>query len=404
MNELELRRSLAKKSDQKIVLFVMDGVGGLPGPEGLTELQAARTPNLDGLAAGGACGLLDPVAPGITPGSGPGHLGLFGYEPTEHLIGRGALSAAGVGFPLEATDVAMRMNFCSLDEQGRITDRRAGRISTEHNRQLVPLLRQIRVDGAKLFVETEKDYRAVVVFRPTAGPLGAAITDSDPQRTGVAPLEIQALDEASRPTARIVNDFLAQAFQVLAGHHPANGVLVRGASGYPSLPTFPELYKLTPAVVATYPMYRGVARFAGMEVLGIDEIEGFSDQLRVLEQHWDRFDFFFVHYKYTDSKGEDSNFAAKVAEIEQADAGLGRILALKPDVIAATGDHSTPATYGAHSWHPVPVAIGGKHVRRDAVQQFDEISCAAGSLGRFRAKHLLPELLAAAGKLEKFGA
>ena len=405
MDELQLRKSISKRSDAKIVLYVMDGVGGLPGPKGLTELQAAKKPNLDELAKRSACGHHDPVGPGITPGSGPGPLALFGYDPTEHMIGRGALAAAGIGFPMQAGDVAMRINFCSLDGSGNVADRRAGRIPTEKNEELVPLLREIEIDGVELFVETVREYRAVVVFRPTGGlELGGDLTDSDPQETGVPPLEVEALDEASAPTAKTANEFIAKALGALEGKTPANGILLRGSSGYPTLPTFQDLYGLTPAAIATYPMYRGVASFAGMKPLGLDEIEGFDDQITTLAKEWGDYDYFFVHYKYTDSRGEDGDFDAKVAEIEKADAGLARILELGPDVIAVTGDHSTPAVYKAHSWHPVPVALAGELVRPDGVAEFTEIACAAGSLGRMRGKDLMPEMLAAAGKLEKFGA
>jgi len=405
MDELALRRSLAKKSDSKIVLYVIDGVGGLPGAAGLTELQAAKTPNMDALAARSTCGLHDPVAPGITPGSGPGHLALFGYEPTEHMIGRGALAAAGIGFPMQAGDVAMRINYCSLDDAGNVTDRRAGRIPTEKNEELTPLLREIKIDGVELFVETVREYRSAVVFRPDGGPeLSGNLTDSDSQQTGVPPLAVEALDDESAHAANVANEFIAKAVEALSGQTPANGILLRGASGYPTLPTFQDLYGLKPAAVASYPMYRGVARFAGMEALGIDEIKTFDDELAVLGKRWSDYDYFFVHYKYTDSRGEDGDFDAKVAEIEKADEGLAAILKLEPDVICVTGDHSTPSVCKAHSWHPVPVMLSGDLVRPDGVTEFTELACAGGALGRCRGKDLMPQMLATAGRLEKFGA
>ncbi len=405
MDELELRKSLAKSADTKMVLYVLDGVGGLPGPDGKTELETAATPNLDALAAKSTCGLQHPVAPGITPGSGPGHLGLFGYEPTEHMIGRGALAAAGIGFPMKSADVAMRINFCTLDGDGNVTDRRAGRISTEINGELTPLLAEVKIDGIELFVETVREHRSAVIFRPAAGQsLGGLVCDSDPQVTGVPPLEVKPLDDASAGTAAIANEFAAKAREVLAGKTPANGILLRGSSGYPTLPTMQDLYGLNPASVTTYPMYRGVASFAGMAPLGVGRVESFSDQLDVLAESWGDYDFFFVHYKYTDSRGEDGDFAAKVAEIEKADAGLAKMLALSPDVIAVSGDHSTPAVLAAHSWHPVPVIIAADHVRPDSVAKFTESACSAGGLGHMLAKNIMPQMLAAAGRLDKFGA
>jgi len=400
---LDVLKSIAHTAnvDTKIVLFVMDGISGLPGEDGRTEMEVADTPNLDELASRSICGLIDLVGRGIAPGSGPGHLALFGYDPVDYLIGRGALAAAGIGFPLEKGDVAARVNFCTLDDQGRITDRRAGRMPTEESSKLIPLLRDIKVDGAEVFSEIVREYRSLVVFRGEG--LSANLTDSDPQATGVPPLDVEALDDASKRTADIANQFAAKAVEVLKPHAPANGVLLRGFSTYPDMPTLQDLYGINPVAIAFYPMYRGVARYAGMEVI-TDGINGFDDEIKVLEANFDKYDFFFLHYKYTDSAGEDKNFDLKVERLQEADAAIPRIMALNPDVLVVTGDHSTPSVFGAHSWHPVPVVMNAPFIRTDDVTQFTERACVAGGLGRFPGKELMPLMLAHAGRLDKFGA
>jgi len=400
MDRMELLKSLVRKAESKIVLLVLDGLGGLPGPDGKTELESAKIPNLHSLAAKGICGMMDPVGRGITPGSGPGHLALFGYDPLRFEIGRGALAAAGTGFNLRKGDVAARGNFCTLDEKGNVIDRRAGRISTEKNRQLVALLRQVKVSDAEVFIETVKEHRALVIFRGEG--LGEKLADTDPQRTGVPPLDVKALDEPSEKTAKIVREFLEKARGVLKKEHPANGLLLRGFSTFPDLPTFQELYLLNPAAVATYPMYRGVAKYAGMKVL--DTGPTFADEIRTLSQNFNDFDFFFVHFKQTDSRGEDGNFKAKVKSIEEVDALLPALLKLKPDVLVVTADHSTPCSLRAHSWHAVPVLIVSEGARTDSVTEFTEKGCIAGGLGRFPAQELMGLILAHSGRLEKFGA
>ncbi len=392
---------LAKANTTKIVMMVMDGLGGLAGPDGKTEMEAAKLPNLNRLASEGVCGVMEMVGPGITPGSGPGHLGLVGYEPTRFLIGRGALSAAGIGFQLQPGDVAARFNFCTLDKAGNVTDRRAGRISTEKNQSLLPLMRKIRIEGVEIFLEAEKDYRGVMVLRGKG--LGHKVHDTDPQATGVPPLPAKGEDEASERTAKVVNTFLAEVKKALANEHPANFINLRGFDKRPDIPTLGELYRMKPAGIATYPMYRGLAHYVGMTV-PTEGIEGFADELEALEKMWKDYDFFFVHYKYTDSAGEDGDFARKVAKLEEADATLPKILALKPDVLVVTGDHSTPSSYKAHSWHPVPVLLWAKTARRDGVKAFNEEACLHGGLGRMAAKDLMALMLAHAGRLEKYGA
>ena len=398
---LDLIRGLAVQNQSKIVLLVADGLGGLPlEPGGPTELEAAATPNLDALVARNVCGLSIPVAPGITPGSGPGHLGVFGYDPLSFTIGRGVLEALGIDFDLGPDDVAARGNFCTVDEDGRITDRRAGRISTEASRPLVEKLRTIRLEGVEAFVEPVQDYRFVLVLR--GRDLGDGIGDTDPGRTGVAPLEPTARGEASERTASLLREFIAKAAALLKDDHPANMVTLRGIARRPPMPQFEEVFGLRAAALAVYPMYRGLARLVGMRIL--DAGRTYAEQIEALQRHWTDADFFFVHYKYTDAAGEDGDFQRKIRCIEEVDAGVPEIAALGPDVLIVTGDHSTPSLMRSHSWHPVPVVLAAKSCRPDRATAFGEAHCLQGGLGQVEAKHLLPLAMAHAGRLAKFGA
>jgi 2,3-bisphosphoglycerate-independent phosphoglycerate mutase len=397
----DLMRELATQSRSKIVLLVADGLGGLPRePGGPTELEAAATPHLDGLVARNVCGLSIPVAPGITPGSGPGHLGLFGYDPREYTIGRGVLEALGIDFDLGPDDVAARGNFCTVDADGRITDRRAGRISSEFGSELVEKLRSVRVEGAEIFVEPVKDYRFVLVIR--APELGDDIEDTDPGMDDVPPRRPQGHDPASKRTAAIIETFIRQAAKILKEHHPANMINLRGIAKRPPIPQFEEIYRMRAGAIAVYPMYRGLARLVGMAIHhpGAD----LADQVDALRRHWDDADFFFVHYKYTDAAGEDGDFDRKVACIEELDAKIPAIVDLGPDVLIVTGDHSTPSALRSHSWHPVPVLLAARTCRPDAETTFGERACLRGGLGQIEAKYLLPLALAHADRLAKFGA
>ncbi len=397
----DLVKKLAVKNDSKIVLLVADGLGGLPlTPGGKTELETARTPNLDALAKNGVLGLSTPVLPGITPGSGPGHLGLFGYDPLQFQIGRGVLEALGIDFDLGPNDVAIRGNFCTLNDQGVITDRRAGRIASEIGAKLCEKLDKIKVPGVEVFVRPVKEYRLVVVFRGEG--LGGNVEDTDPQKTGVAPLDPVARDAASKKTAEVAKAFLAQAREVLKNDAPANFFTMRGIDKRPAIPTFEELYGLPAAAIAVYPMYRGLARLVSMNVL--DAGQTLDDQCARLEKVWNDYDFFFLHYKYTDSTGEDGNFAAKVERIEQLDAAMPRISKLGPTVLIVTGDHSTPSKMKSHSWHPVPVLLSAEMCRTDAATEFSESACLQGGLGQFQAKYLMSLAMAHAGRFEKYGA
>lgn len=397
-----ITESLITSSDKKIVLCVLDGLGGLPQQlGGPTELEDATTPNLDKLAKDGTLGLLDPIGPGITPGSGPAHLSLFGYDAVEHNVGRGLLSALGSDFPLEDRDVCARGNFCTLDGSGNVTDRRAGRIATELSAPLCEKLeKEVQIDGVELFVRPEKDHRFLLVIR--GEHLSDQLEDTDSQKTGIPPLKCKPHREEAARTAKIVDEFTDKARRVLEGEKQANGVLLRGFAKRLPLPTMSDRFGLRAAALADYPMYRGLARLVGMEVLSKDP------ELKVrfgeVKKSRDDYDFFFIHFKKTDAAGEDGDFDKKVKVIEEFDAALPVLLEAKPDVLVITGDHSTPATMAGHSWHPVPVLIYGNNVRTDDTTAFGESQAAHGGLGRMPMMHMLPIALAHAGRLQKFGA
>ncbi len=401
MIPLEVLQGLAAKTPTKIILLVIDGLGGLPHPQtGLTELEAARLPNLDHLAGASVCGLIDPVGPGITPGSGAGHLALFGYDPIKFDIGRGALSAFGLDFPLQPNDVAARANFCTIDENGIVVDRRAGRIPTELNRELCEDLRRIQLPGVQLFVQTESGHRALIVLR--GGNLSDRLTDTDPLLVGQPIKEAKPLAPEAKHTADIVNAFSREAQRVLKDRHPANAILLRGFAKRPQIPTFQELYQLTPAAIAAYPMYRGVARLVGMEALTTGNTV--ADEVRTLRENYRKYDYFFVHVKYADTAGEDGDFDRKVKVLEEVDASLPEILDLRPEVLVITGDHSTPAAIKSHSWHPVPFLLYSPWSIPDRLPTFSERAFRNGSLGRFPAVEGMQLMLGYAQKLGRFGA
>ena len=398
---LELIKTITRPSPAKIVLLVIDGLGGLPDPQtGKTELETANTPHLDQLATKAICGLIDPVGPGITPGSAPGHLALFGYDPLTFTIGRGVLEATGIDFNLESGDVAARGNLCTVDEAGLVTDRRAGRISTAKSTELCQLLDGLVIDKAKILVRPVKEHRFIAVFRGEG--LAPDVSDSDPQQTGVAPRTITTLNPQASRTASIASQFVARAKVILAKQHPANMVLLRGFSQRPQLPTMGEIYQLKPAAIASYPMYRGLAKMVGMEVL--ETGTNIEDEFATLKQNYANYDFFFLHIKGADSAGEDGDFDRKVRIIERVDNALSTLMSLEPDVVVVTGDHSTPVLLKGHSWHPVPILLYSKWCRPDRVGEFSESACTAGGLGRFPATQVMLLAMANALKLTKFGA
>ncbi len=401
MTQHDLVRELRETNKSKIVLFVADGLGGLPLERGgKTELETAKRPNLDAAARDGVSGLSVPVLPGITPGSGPGHLGLFGYDPLEYRIGRGILEALGINFAVTPSDVCIRGNFSTLDADGIITDRRAGRPTTERCVEIVNKMRTIQIPGVEIFVEPVKEHRFVLVFR--AAGLGDAVADTDPQVVGVRPLPAKGSTPSSEKTADIVNQFVAKTEALLKNDAPTNGITLRGFANMPKIATMEELYGLRSASIAVYPMYKGLARLVGMDIL--DAGQTLADQIARLTSVWNDYDFFFLHYKYTDSTGEDGNFPAKVQMIEAFDAIIPQVRALNPDVLIVTGDHSTPSKMKSHSWHPVPTLLVSEMCRNDGVTEFSESACLRGGLGQFEAKHLMLLAMAHAGRFGKYGA
>ena len=402
MIDFQYLSSIRKQTDSKNVMIVVDGLGGMTDPStGQSELEAAKLPNLDKLASISSCGVSTPVLPGITPGSGPGHMALFGYNPIKYLLGRGVLEGLGIGAPIGKGDVAARGNFCLLGEDGKIIDRRAGRITTEECVELVELLKQIEIPGFGIEIHPVMDYRFVLVFKgETSSP---DVSETDPQITGVTPMISNPTSERGTGTALAVNLFTQRSAEILREHNgSANGILLRGVSNIPELPQFGASYALNPAAIAAYPMYRGVAGLLGMDVLKSNQT--FEDEIKTLEANYSKnYDYFFLHYKPADSAGEAGNFAQKVAMLEEFDSQLERVLKLEPDVLVVCGDHSTPSYIASHSWHPVPFLISSNLSQGRVGAKFTENSCQDGSIGSIRAEELMLLVLSHADKLNKFG-
>jgi len=398
--DVEELRDCYTKTSTKMVLLVADGLGGLAHPDtGKSELETANIPNLDALAQKSACGVTTPVLPGVAPGSGPGHLALFGYDPLKHQIGRGALEALGIEVELQPGDVATRGNFCLVDSEGLLVDRRAGRIPTEFSAPICERLNGIQIPGVQLDVFSVQDYRFVLRLRGEG--LSELVTETDPQVTGAKALEVKAIKPEAQKTADIVNEFVKQAAQLMAEEERANMLLLRGFAQLPSLPAMGEVYRLDPAAIAAYPMYRGLATVAGMNVIPTGK--NFAAEMDTLRANWDKHDFFFIHYKPADAAGEDGDFDAKVRCLEELDPFIPDILELGPDVLMVAGDHSTPAIMAAHSWHPVPFMLHSKLTKGEGVPTFDERACALGSIGSIPATSVMVMGLSHAGKMTKFG-
>lgn len=399
--DLELLRELSVPNTTKILLLVIDGLGGAPNESGRSELEQAHIPHLDRLAQESLCGLTMPVGYGVTPGSGPGHLALFGYDPERYLVGRGVLEALGIDFDLQPDDIAARGNFCTVDAGGRITDRRAGRIASENAAAVCEILRTIEVPGVQVFVEPVREHRFLLVLR---GPgLSDRLSETDPQREGVEPLPVRALAPEAEATAKAFNAFIAKAKDALAGHEPANMLTLRGLAKRPPMPSINETCKFRAAAIAAYPMYRGLAKLVGMEVLRTGMT--FADEIETLKHHWDAYDFFFIHFKRADTAGEDGDFQAKIRALEEIDGYIEDLHAMQADVFMIAGDHSTPAIVAGHSWHPVPFLFHPtQYARHDATEGFNERACGRGGLGILPAKEVLSLAMAHAGRLTKYGA
>jgi 2,3-bisphosphoglycerate-independent phosphoglycerate mutase len=395
--------NLIQPANTKIVLLILDGLGGLPRISGgLTELETAQTPNLDQLALDGVLGQTIPIKPGITPGSGPAHLALFGFDPLVHNVGRGALSASGVGLNVNPGDVAARGNFCTLDPDGKIIDRRAGRLPNVESEPVVEMLKSVQVEGVDVEIRQVKEYRFTVVMRGEG--LNPALKDTDPQKTGVEPLPVVPAKPEAEYTAKLFNQWISKALEVIKDQPKANGLTLRGFATDPGLISYKEAYGLRAACIAVYPMYKGVSSLVGMDIIDFDGDHP-EDEFAAAEKYWNDYDFFFIHVKKTDSMGEDGNFDGKVEIIESVDRAMPILLALAPDVLVVTGDHSTPSVLKSHSWHPVPLLLwtNGSHLP-DNQTLFGERACSQGGLGTFPATDIMPLALGHAGRLAKYGA
>jgi len=405
MNMQELIKPLIQKNESKIVMIVLDGVGGLPNASGKTELETANTPNLDALTRESACGLHIPVAHGITPGSGPGHLGVFGYNPVDCQIGRGILEALGLGLEVRKTDVAVRCNYATIKD-GIIKDRRAGRIPTGQSKKLTEKLQKEikKIDDAELIFAPGMEHRFAVLMRfpDNLAHDAAMIADTDPQKEGNAPLQPAALSKNAGRVSRIAEKLINTAHEILKNEEKANFILTRGFSNMPNIPNFDEAFGLNALAIATYPMYRGLARLVGMDTPALEG--SVEDEIIFLKKKYKEHDFFFLHVKKVDSYGEDGNFEGKAERIAEFDKLLPLILELKPEVLVITGDHSTPALMKGHSWHPVPVLLKSPYVLGGLSNAFSERECVKGELGIFPAFNIMPLALAHAGRLKKFGA
>jgi 2,3-bisphosphoglycerate-independent phosphoglycerate mutase len=399
--DIELLRQLSTSASSKVLLCVVDGLGGMPDAETRrTELQTADIPNLDRMAADSITGLSMPVDYGVTPGSGPGHLALFGYDPLKFEVGRGVLEALGIDFDLQRSDLAARGNFCTMDANGLIVDRRAGRIPTAEMLPVAEMLKEIKVPGVEVIIEPVVDYRFVLILRGEG--LDDGLAQTDPEREGVAPLPVRATRQSSERAAELVNEFVAKAREKIKNHPRANGVLLRGFAKYPDLPPLPEVTGMRAGAFAVYPMYRGLAKLVGMNVAPGGGTP--QSQLDYLKANWDSYDFFFYHFKKADAAGEDGNFRAKVQALEEFDALVPQLRELGADVMMVGGDHSTPSQMASHSWHPVPFMIWAKEAVGDENDEFNESACRKGALGVFPAKEALSLAMANAGRLMKFGA
>jgi 2,3-bisphosphoglycerate-independent phosphoglycerate mutase len=399
--DTDLLRELATPNTTKILLCVVDGLGGLPDPvTRRSELEEADIPNLNHLASDSECGMTLPVDYGVTPGSGPGHLALFGYDPLKYQVGRGVLEALGIDFDLQPSDVAARGNFCTLDAESRISDRRAGRVATDVNAAICERLRQIKLPGVEVFVESVREHRFVLVLRGEG--LDDHLASTDPEREGVAPHAVRATRPEAQPAADLANEFVRQARELMKDEPKANGLLLRGFAKYPSLPSMPEVTQMRAGAFAVYPMYRGLAKLAGMTVSPGGGTQ--LSQLETLKSRWGDFDFFFYHFKRADAAGEDGNFRGKVEALEEFDTLVPQLRELGADVLMIGGDHSTPAQLVGHSWHPVPFLLNSHLGTTDSVDEFNEAACRLGSLGTFPAKEVLSLAMAHAGRLMKYGA
>ncbi len=397
-----LPREWAQNDGGSIVLLVMDGVGDIPDDRGRTPLEAARTPNLDRIARKASLGRTIPIAPGVTAGSVAGHLALLGYDPMAVKIGRGPIDALGVGVDLQPGDVVMRGNFATVKD-GIVIDRRAGRLPGDTAAELCFALNaklRFKFEGIETQIAQTAEHRFVLHLR--GNNLSPQITDTDPGQNGLPAKPCRANAPQAARTAEIVN-IVAKAAADFLMINRANAILLRGAGARPHLASFNDHYGLNAMAVATYPTYRGIAAACGMELYPMmpsDAHDAINFAVSAL-QGPNKHQFIFIHYKNTDTAGEDGNFDAKVAAIEHLDAALKPLVDQPPDVLVVAGDHPTPVAMRGHSWHPVPLMIASKWTPGGKNQRYTERQCADGELGTIKATDVMALAMGHAKRLRK---
>lgn len=407
--------------EKRVLLLICDGLGDRPVKAlgGLTPLQAARKENLDWLASGGVSGLLDIISPGIPPGSDTAHLALFGYDPYQVYTGRGPFEAAGVGLEVRQGDVAFRCNFATMDDKGRIVDRRAGRIK-EGTAQLAEALDGMELEGVEVRFKEGTEHRAALLLRGDG--LDPLVSDADPHSAGLPLAKVKPLSRQAEKTARVVNKFLERASQILARHPVnldraerglpvANVLLPRGAGVFPTMPSVKERWGVEFTAIAGVALIKGICRSLGMKLIevmgatgGLDTDMGakMAAAVKALEGHG----VVVVSIKATDVAGHDRNPELKRQLIERVDESLRPIRECFQEdwIIAVTADHTTSSETGDHSGDPVPLLVFGEGVRIDDVTTYDEVAAARGGLGRLRGRDLMPLLMDLSDKTGKFGA
>ncbi len=398
----------------KGILIVCDGLGDLR-EKGKTPLQAAKTPNMDRLAEHGACGLMHTIGRGIIPGSDTAHLQLFGYSTEKYYTGRGTFEALGVGIELEEGDVAFRCNFATVDEKMKILDRRAGRISTSFAKKLEQDFQNIEIDGAKVIFKASVEHRGALVLRGKG--LSHKVGDTDPHSLTrlLVSKPLEGTPEAKK-TAKILNEFTKLSHEKLNSNPlnegrelPANILLSRGPGIFSKAPPMEEKFGIRSACVAGGALYKGVAKFVGMDILKVKGATGAKDtdlnsKADAVVSALNEYDFVFLHIKATDSFSHDGDFGGKKKFIEKIDSEVLPKLMETGANIMITGDHTTPCRIGDHSSHPTPFLMNGELVRHDDIKKFDEFSCANGSLGHLFGKDVMNMMVSLMGKAHIYGA
>ena len=408
-------------ADLRAVLIIGDGMGGRPVPElgGKTTLEAAITPSMDWVARAGACGLMNPIAPGIRAGSDTSHLAILGYDPYQYYTGRGPYECAGIDMEVRGGDVAFRCNFATVDGNLNVIDRRAGRI--EHGTdQLAAALNAMEIEGVACFVKESVAHRAGLILRGEG--LGHRVTDVDPH--GEGPIhECQALDPDSEKTARVVNEFVRRSYEILSRHqvnkareqqgqHPANIMLPRGVGVAPHLTPFDQKSNLKSAMVVETGLIRGIGKYAGMNVMDVEGLTGGYDTnaqafSKAILEAASTHSYVLANVKAPDLGGHDQDPTKKVEAIELVDVIVGDVLEgldLEKALLVVTADHATPITVGDHSGDAVPIAFCGRGATTDNVAYFGERTCAAGHMGHIRGLDMINIITNLLAIQEKYGA